>query len=154
VVVHGLHHVCNHRTQGASIMDEEKQPDTIAVTRTSLATGVTRTLDLPITQEQLDRYEAGELLQHAFPDLRKEDREFIKTGITAEEWEQHIVGIEPFDALEPEIEDDKLYLLVITPETLGVAIDLLSLNDTSREHSPEEDSSPEPGKANDLDVPF
>jgi len=50
--------------------------------------GITRTLDLPVTQAQLDRYAAGTLLQDAFPDLSADAREFIKTGITGEEWNQ------------------------------------------------------------------
>lgn len=48
--------------------------------------GKTRTKDLPITQEQLDNYENGALLQNTFPNLKPGDREFIKTGITDEEW--------------------------------------------------------------------
>ncbi len=58
------------------------------VTRTSQVSGVRRSLDLPVTQEQLDNYaRGGVLIQHAFPGLPKEDREFIKTGITAQEWD-------------------------------------------------------------------
>jgi hypothetical protein len=56
------------------------------ITRTSLITGITRTLELPITQEQLNCYNEGELLQEAFPHLPAGDREFIKTGITNDEW--------------------------------------------------------------------
>ena len=57
------------------------------ITRTSLFSKVTRTLDLPVTQAQLDNYYGhGLLLQEAFPDLDPDQREFIKTGITAEEW--------------------------------------------------------------------
>jgi hypothetical protein len=51
-----------------------------------MISGVTRTLDLPVTQEQLDNYANGALLQNAFPHLSTGDREFIKTGITNEEW--------------------------------------------------------------------
>jgi hypothetical protein len=58
------------------------------ITRTSLFSRVTRTLDLPITEAQLDAWASGELIQNAFPDLSPDDREFLKTGITAEEWEQ------------------------------------------------------------------
>ena len=58
------------------------------ITRTSLFSRVTRTLDLPVTEAQLDAWASGELIQNAFPDLSPDDREFLKTGITAEEWEQ------------------------------------------------------------------
>ena len=56
------------------------------ITRTSMLTGKTHTKDLPVTQEQLDAYNAGGLLQGCFAHLSADDREFIKTGITAEEW--------------------------------------------------------------------
>jgi hypothetical protein len=57
------------------------------ITRTSIVTNVTRTLDLPVTQEQLDSYAQGALLQDAFSNLTPDEREFIKSGVTAEEWE-------------------------------------------------------------------
>tara|TARA_R100000951_G_scaffold28348_1_gene24314 strand:- start:274 stop:477 length:204 start_codon:yes stop_codon:yes gene_type:complete len=57
------------------------------VTRTSAFTGVTRTLDLNISEQKLQDWEEGELLaQDAFPNLDDEEREFIMTGITPEEW--------------------------------------------------------------------
>lgn len=58
------------------------------VTRTSMATGITRTLDLPVTEEQLRRWEEGELAQRVFPHLSEDAREFIMTGITKEEWDE------------------------------------------------------------------
>jgi hypothetical protein len=61
------------------------------ITRTSQITKQIHTLDLPITKEQLDRYYAGELIQVAFPDLEPPLREFLMTGITPEEWQQHIM---------------------------------------------------------------
>jgi len=57
------------------------------ITRTSAFSGKTRTLDLPITQEQLDKWKRGMLIQDAMPSLTADDREFIKTGITPEEWD-------------------------------------------------------------------
>lgn len=57
------------------------------ITRTSMISGQANTKDLTVTQEQLAAYKAGALLQDAFPDLPAEDREFIKTGITPEEWD-------------------------------------------------------------------
>ncbi len=56
------------------------------ITRTSMITNITRTLDLDVTQKQLDDYENGSLLQNAFPNLTPNQREFIKTGITNDEW--------------------------------------------------------------------
>ena len=48
----------------------------------------TNVMDLPITQAQLDAYANGAMIQDAFPNLTPDQREFIKTGYTAEEWEQ------------------------------------------------------------------
>ena len=57
------------------------------VTRTSLFTGITRTLDLNISETKLGDWEEGLILiQDAFPTLTADEREFIMTGITAEEW--------------------------------------------------------------------
>jgi hypothetical protein len=59
------------------------------ITRVSMLTGVERTKDLDITEEQLvSYYEGGLLLQDAFPNLDPSDREFIKTGITDTEWDE------------------------------------------------------------------
>jgi hypothetical protein len=57
------------------------------VTRTSILTGVTRTMDLPITADQISAWAAGALIQNVMPDLTDDQREFFKTGITNEEWE-------------------------------------------------------------------
>ena len=54
--------------------------------RTSMISNKTTTMELPITNEQLDRWRQGELIQNVFPDLTPDQREFIMTGITAEEW--------------------------------------------------------------------
>ncbi len=57
------------------------------VTRKSELSGRTHTLELPVTEEQLQRYERREdLLQNIFRDLSPTEREFIKSGITDEEW--------------------------------------------------------------------
>jgi hypothetical protein len=51
--------------------------------------GITRTLELDITATQLWNYtNGGYLLQNAFPNLDADKREFVKSGVTAEEWEE------------------------------------------------------------------
>jgi hypothetical protein len=42
--------------------------------------------EMNVTQSQLDKWQSGELIQNAMPQLSASDREFIKTGITAAEW--------------------------------------------------------------------
>lgn len=59
------------------------------ITRKSMVTGVVRTMELGITQAEIDAYNDNHLLmlQDAFPRLNADEREFFKTGITAEEWD-------------------------------------------------------------------
>ena len=58
------------------------------ITRQSPFSGKVNTLDIDITQAQIALYQAGELIQNAFPNISADEREFIKTGITKEEWEE------------------------------------------------------------------
>lgn len=43
-------------------------------------------MDIAVTQEQIDAWKSGTLIQKAMPNISREEREFIKTGITIEEW--------------------------------------------------------------------
>ena len=56
------------------------------ITRTSMFSGIERTLDLPITEAQLTDWKGGTLIQKAMPQLSADEREFVMTGVTAEEW--------------------------------------------------------------------
>lgn len=58
------------------------------ITRKSRISGKTRTVDLPITPEQLADYCGGALVQHAFPHLSAADREFFISGVTQDEWNE------------------------------------------------------------------
>ena len=60
----------------------------LEVTRKSILSGKTNTMALDITQEHLDMYEqvGGLLVQAVFPNLSKEEREFLISGITPDEW--------------------------------------------------------------------
>lgn len=66
------------------------------VTKTSIITGVTRTLQLPYyTQIEFEKryvaYTNGVvMLEDAFPELSGSAIEFIKTGITDEEWQKYM----------------------------------------------------------------
>ena len=57
------------------------------ITRQSPISGKIHSLDLDITEEQVAAWQAGAYIQNAFPNLSPDEREFLKTGITAEEWE-------------------------------------------------------------------
>lgn len=73
------------------------------ITRKSLVSGITRTIDLPITQEQVDRWLGGENIQRVFTNLTDDEREFLLTGITADEWDETFPEEDPdeYDEDEP-----------------------------------------------------
>lgn len=58
------------------------------ITKVSMFSGVAHTLDIPVTQEQLDDWRGGTLIQNAMPNLSPDDREFLMTGMTPDEWEE------------------------------------------------------------------
>lgn len=58
------------------------------ITRTSFSSGITRTKDLDVTPEQLQRIQNGEHIQNVLRHLSDDDREFILTGMTSEEWDE------------------------------------------------------------------
>ena len=62
----------------------------LEVTRKSILSGNTNTMALDISQEHLDMYEqvGGLLVQAVFPNLSKEEREFLISGITPQEWNE------------------------------------------------------------------
>ena len=62
------------------------------ITRTSIITGIERTKDIPVTQEQLNEWEGGTLIQKVMPELTPSQREFIMTGIIDSEWDTIIGG--------------------------------------------------------------
>jgi hypothetical protein len=57
------------------------------ITRKSVLSGKLRSMDLPITQEQIDRWRNGGLIQLVMPNLSADEREFFMTGISPEEWD-------------------------------------------------------------------
>ena len=63
------------------------------ITRISLLTGKTPQKDIAVNPELLRADEEGKgLIQVLFPDLPTDDREFMMTGITKEEWEDAFGG--------------------------------------------------------------
>jgi hypothetical protein len=58
------------------------------VTKKNPISGVENTLDLDITQEQFDRWQSGELIQNAMPNLSLEEREFLISGLLPGEFDQ------------------------------------------------------------------
>ena len=58
------------------------------ITRVSPFSGKKHTMILPITEEQYKRWEVGEMIQNAMPNLSPDEREFVMTGITPQEWKE------------------------------------------------------------------
>ena len=57
------------------------------VTKVSTLTGVTHTIDIPnLTQDQVNAWMSGTLIQNAMPHVSEDHREFLMTGITPKEW--------------------------------------------------------------------
>ena len=57
------------------------------IERKSMVSGKVHAMDLDVTQEQMDAWSAGMYIQDAMPQLSDDEREFMMTGITPEEWD-------------------------------------------------------------------
>ena len=55
-------------------------------------TGKFNTLDLDITQEQIDRWKHGEFIQDVMPHLKPQEREFLMTGIIDSSWQKYVLN--------------------------------------------------------------
>jgi hypothetical protein len=56
------------------------------VTKKSPISGKVSSMELSITEAQLEAHKNGELAQNIFPNLSVEEREFLISGITPKEW--------------------------------------------------------------------
>ena len=56
------------------------------ITKTSIMTGQTNTMELDVTQQQIEQWEGGMLIQNAMPNLTPDEREFLISGTTSSEW--------------------------------------------------------------------
>lgn len=63
------------------------------ITRVSPFSNKKTTLELDVTARQIASWEKGELIQDAMPNLTVGEREFIKTGVTPDEWDD-IFGVD------------------------------------------------------------
>ncbi|QGJ95029.1 hypothetical protein SEA_REDWATTLEHOG_168 [Gordonia phage RedWattleHog] len=63
------------------------------ITKVSALSGKTNEMDLDITEDRLLAWQnaadddPNRFVQHAFPDLTDDEREFLITGVTQEEWD-------------------------------------------------------------------
>lgn len=57
------------------------------ITRKSPFTSIVHSMEINVTEEQLRNWKAGVVIQKAMPNVSPDEREFIMTGITPQEWE-------------------------------------------------------------------
>ena len=57
-------------------------------TKVSAWSGKVHTLDLNVTQAQVNMWRNGMVIQCAMPQLQAWEREFLITGMTQEEWDE------------------------------------------------------------------
>jgi len=80
------------------------------VQRLSSISGKINSMELNVTQAQLNQYDkGGVLLQNVFPNLKPDEREFIKTGITKQEWNEMFGDPEEAKQVEVDEESEDLF---------------------------------------------
>ena len=57
------------------------------IVRTSRISGNTNVMDIDITTDQFLSWIDGSLIQDVMPNISADEREFIMTGITPDEWD-------------------------------------------------------------------
>ncbi len=62
------------------------------IKRKSPFSGLNHEMEIDVTEAQLAEWQSGTLIQHAMPSLTPDEREFIMTGITPEEWDATFGG--------------------------------------------------------------
>ena len=56
------------------------------ITKQSGLTGKQHSMDVDVTDEDIQKWKEGTMIQLAMPNLTPDEREFIMTGITPQEW--------------------------------------------------------------------
>ena len=56
------------------------------IEKVSMLTNKVHIREIDVTREQVENWQGGMLIQEAMPNLSIDDREFIQTGTTADEW--------------------------------------------------------------------
>ena len=64
------------------------------ISKKSNFTGEIHQREIEVTQDQLDTWNRGGLIQNVMPHLSADDREFLMTGVTPEEWNATFGGNE------------------------------------------------------------
>ena len=59
----------------------------MVISKKSPRTGKVNTMDLPVTKLELWRWKNGEFIKNVMPHLNDDQREFLMTGYTPEDWD-------------------------------------------------------------------
>ncbi len=73
-------------------MEPTKDGKAIKVTAKSDISGKENTMDMSMTLLQFKEWQNGASIQDVFLDLTDDEREFLLTGITADEWDELLNG--------------------------------------------------------------
>ena len=57
------------------------------ILRTSNFTGKENCMDLNVSKAQIEAWQNGEIIQNVMPNLSRDEREFLISGSTPEEWQ-------------------------------------------------------------------
>ena len=57
------------------------------IKRVSNISGIEHEMEINITEQQLQKWKDGMMIQYAMPALTADEREFLMTGIIPEEWD-------------------------------------------------------------------
>jgi hypothetical protein len=60
------------------------------ITRFDPFSGRMNTLELDVTDAQIEEWQNGALIQNVMPHLTPDEREFLITGITSESWDKYV----------------------------------------------------------------
>lgn len=74
------------------------------ITKRSTLSGVVHTRDIKITAEQLEQFNAGRHIQWVCPNLSPDDREFLLSGSTPEEWDAMCAELDEDDIDDQEVQ--------------------------------------------------
>jgi hypothetical protein len=58
------------------------------IIRKSSISGNMNTMDIPISEDHLRLWQSGQMIQDVMPNITADQREFILSGITPEEWDE------------------------------------------------------------------
>mgnify|MGYP003331609423 CR=1 FL=1 len=58
------------------------------IAKRSILTGIVNTMDLDVSEDQINTCKNGVLIQEAMPNLNASEREFLISGITDDEWNE------------------------------------------------------------------